>query len=89
MRSDLEKKVFDIIESTTKCKFTGRLHIEKEEGDPPLWGLFLYLDTEYTPITIAYQGTEEKFLELIKAEIKSRKLQKVKFWRAIKIYDDE
>ena len=33
--------------------------------------------------------TEEKFLELIKAEIKSRKLQKVKFWRAIKIYDDE
>ena len=39
----------------------------------------LYLDTEMTPLILAYEGTEEEFKDFVASEIKVRKLQNVRF----------
>jgi hypothetical protein len=41
--------------------------------------LLLYLDLEITPMVLAYEGNVDEFKEFIRKEMKTRKLQTVKF----------
>lgn len=86
----IEQEILQLIEDSIGCKYIGKLKVEKDDKeDPPIWGLFLFLDLEFTPIELAYQGTKEAFFDFIKKEMKSRKMQKIKFWKAVKEYRDE
>lgn len=86
----IEQDILQLIEDSIGCKYIGKLKVEKDDKEtPPLWGLFLYLDLEFTPIELAYQGTEDEFKEFIRKEMKTRKMNKIKFWNAIKEYRDE
>ena len=41
--------------------------------------MFMYLNLEYSPLIMSYQGTKEQFKDFIKKEIKSRKLERVSY----------
>lgn len=83
--AEIEKQVKEIIEEVTECKYVGRLKvIEEPTEDSTLWMLLLYLDLELTPMVLAYEGSEEEFKDFIRTEMKNRKLQYVKFWKATK-----
>ncbi len=76
----IEQEILQLIEDAIGCKYIGHLKVEKDDKeDPPVWGLFLFLDLEFTPIEMAYQGTEEEFKDFIKREMKTRKMNKIKY----------
>ena len=82
--TEIEKHIKEIIEEVTNCKYVGKLKVVEEPiNDSTLWMLLLYLDLEITPMILAYEGTENDFIDFIKKELKSRKLHTVKFWKAI------
>lgn len=81
--TEIEKHIKEIIEEVIDGKYIGKLKVVTEPvNDSILWMLLLYLDLEMTPLVLAYEGTEEEFTEFIRSEMKSRKLQTVKFWKA-------
>lgn len=81
--TEIEKHIKEIIEEVIDGKYIGKLKVVTEPvNDSTLWMLLLYLDLEMTPLVLAYEGTEEEFTEFIRSEMKSRKLQTVKFWKA-------
>lgn len=82
----LETEFRNLIDETVGGKYIGKLSIEKEDQQdgPPVWGLFMYLDLEYSPLILSYQGTKEQFKDFVKKEIKSRKLERVSYWKTIK-----
>lgn len=84
---ELENEIRELINCAVNGKYIGNLKIEKEEveGDDPIWTLFLFLDRTMTPLILSYQGTEEKFKDFVFKEIKTRKLERVSFYRAEKI----
>lgn len=79
----IENDIRNIIDEVTCSKYTGKLKVIKEilPEDSILWMLLLYLDTEMTPMILAYEGTEDEFKDFIRSEIKSRKLQTVHFFK--------
>lgn len=80
--TEIEKQIKEIIEEVVDGKYIGKLRVATEPiNDSTLWMLLLYLDLEMTPMILAYEGTEEEFKEFIRKEIKTRKLQTVKFWK--------
>lgn len=82
--TEIEKHIKEIIEEVTNSKYIGKLKvIEEPINDSTLWMLLLYLDLEITPMILAYEGTENDFIEFITKELKLRKLHTVKFWKAI------
>lgn len=93
--SELEQEVLDIIEETTCAKYIGKLKViisndVRQCGDPncrPLGGtiyeLRLYLDRWFTPIILSYEGNEEEFKDFLRQEFKSRKLERVGFYKLI------
>ena len=87
----LETEIRNIINETINGKYIGKLKVQKEDFDDgtTLWALFLYLDMEMSPLIMAYQGSEDKFKEFIRKEIKSRKLEMVSFWKAELEYADD
>ena len=88
----IELEIKNIIEDIICGKYIGKLKVSKEEmGDSVLWTLFLYLDLELSPMILAYEGSEDQFKNFIKDEIKERKLQGVRFWKAVQelSVDDE
>lgn len=81
--TEIEKHIKEIIEEVIDGKYIGKLKVVTEPvNDSTLWMLLLYLDLEMTPLVLAYEGTEKEFTEFIRSEMKSRKLQTVKFWKA-------
>ena len=83
--SNLELEIKNIIEEVICGKYVGKLKVVKEETkeNDPLWMLLLYLDLELSPMILAYEGTEERFKNFIRNEIKTRKLHNIHFWKAI------
>ena len=79
--TEIEKQIKEIIEEVIEGKYIGRLKVVTEpiNDNSILWMLLLYLDLEMTPMILAYEGTEDDFKEFIRSEMKSRKLQTVKF----------
>lgn len=85
--TEIEKQVKEIIEEVIEGKYIGKLKVVSEPiNDSVLWMLLLYLDLELTPMILAYEGDRREFLDFIRKELKARKLQTVKFWKAIQVY---
>mgnify|MGYP007032370912 CR=1 FL=1 len=83
----IEKDIKAIIEEVTCSKYVGKLKVVQDiVDDSIIWMLLLYLDMEMTPMVLAYEGTEEKFKDFIRDEMKSRKLQGVHFWKGVQEY---
>lgn len=74
----LEQEILDIINEVIEGKYIGRLNISHEDG---IWQLNLFFDRNYTPVSLAYEGTEDEFKKFVKKEIKKNKYEKVKFWK--------
>lgn len=70
--SDLENNILDIINEVTESIYVGGLKVTHEDG---IYTLFLYLNVEYAPIQLAYEGSEEEFKNYVKEEFKSRRLE--------------
>ena len=70
--NNLENDILDIINNVTESFYVGGLKVVKEDG---MYMLFLYLDVEYAPLQLAYEGTEDEFKNYIKDELKSRRLE--------------
>lgn len=84
---EIEKDIKEIIEEVINGKYIGKLKVVCEPiNDSTLWMLLLYLDLELTPMVLAYEGTLKEFKEFVAKEMKERKLQTVKFWRANQEY---
>lgn len=79
----LESEIRQLINDTISGKYIGRLRVQKEEypDGSLLWGLFLYLNVESSPIILAYQGSLEEFKDFIRREIKARKLEFVSYYK--------
>lgn len=81
--TEIESEIKEIIEEVVDGKYIGRLKVVTEPiNDSTLWMLLLYLDLEMTPMILAYEGNEREFKDFIRSEMKARKLQTVKFWKA-------
>lgn len=76
----LEQEILDIINETINGQYIGKLKVFNDEG---IWTLYLYLDQEFSPIQIGYSGSLEEFKDYVRKEIKTRKMEKVSYWRAI------
>lgn len=88
--TSLETEIKNIIEEVTKSKYIGKLKVKKESlENSTFWMLLLYLDTEFTPMILAYEGSESDFKDFIRTEMKSRKLERVGFWKAIQELPEE
>lgn len=75
----LEQEILDIIEEVTESKYNGKLRIVVE---PKIYQLNLYIDRELSPaITFAIEGTEDEFKDFIRKEFRSRKIEKVGFYK--------
>ena len=89
----LEQEVLCIINEVTESCYIGKLKVIVTEPkhnkcdskckilNDPIYELRLYLDRWYTPISLAYEGTEEGFKEFIKNEFKKNKYEKVHFYK--------
>ena len=75
--TELEQEILDIINTEIDGKYVGKLRVIHEG---PTWELRIYLDRWFTPIVLAFEGTEEEFKDFVKQEIKTRKLHKTKFY---------
>ena len=81
--TEIESEIKEIIEEVVDGKYIGKLKVVTEPiNDSTLWMLLLYLDLEMTPMILAYEGNEMEFKDFIRSEMKARKLQTVKFWKA-------
>lgn len=82
----LESEFRKLIDDTIGGKYIGKLAIEQEpqEDGKSVWTMFMYLNLEYSPLIMSYQGTKEQFKDFIKKEIKSRKLERVSYWKTTK-----
>ncbi len=82
--TNIESEIKAIIEDVICGKYVGKFRVIKEEVDDSIiWMLLLYLDLEMSPLVMAYEGSEEQFKNFVRDEIKTRKLQDVKFWTAL------
>jgi len=90
--TELEQEVLEIIEQTTCCKYTGKLKVDVLTDEPdcqdPCWESYntvyqlkLYLDREFTPIVLSYEGDEDGFKKFVQEEIKNRKIEKTRFFK--------
>lgn len=78
--SDLENEILDIINEVTESIYVGGLKVTYEYG---IYTLFLYLDVEYAPIQLAYEGSEEDFKNYVRTEFKSRRLENIRRGRLV------
>lgn len=79
----IEEEILNIINTAIEGKYIGKLKVINDEG---FWTLFIYLDQEMSPLVMSYEGDYEKFKDFIYNEFKTRQMQRVSFWKAVKIY---
>lgn len=70
----LEKKVRDIIETTTCSKYVGRIEVDHFDG---IYSLRIGMDGKSVLICLGYEGDEDGFLKYVESEMINRKPQ----WR--------
>lgn len=71
---NLEQEILDLINDTTESNYIGGLKVTHEDG---IYTLFLYLDVQFAPIQLVYEGSEDDFKNYIRNELKSRRLESV------------
>ena len=74
----LEQEILEIINTTIDGKYIGRLRAFSNGKN--MWELRLYLDRWFTPVVLAFEGTEDEFKEFVRKEIKTRKMEKTKYY---------
>jgi len=86
--TELEQEILDIINCTICGKYIGKLRVIKHKTKPQcgdvyttIYELRLYLDREFTPIVLSYEGTEDEFKEFIREEIRKRKIENTRFFK--------
>lgn len=102
--TQLEQEVLNIINETIEGCYIGKLHIniiypEQQCGDPKcrplndtIYELYFYLDREFTPQVLSYEGTEDEFKRFVKQEFKKSKYEKIHFYKITRepiVLDDE
>lgn len=81
---NIETQIRNIIEKTMQCKYVGKIKVEVEDLPGGVFRtLFLYLDTDHSPIIMGIQGTEKEFLDFISKEIKTRTLNYISFYKTM------
>lgn len=76
--TEIEEEIRQIINDTTERVYITKLHVRHEDG---IWTLYLYLNRVLVPMVMSYEGTEEGFKKFVKKEMKSRRLEEVKYWK--------
>ena len=88
--NDMEQAILDIIESKYKCKYTGHIKVTKLGKGGKGFKVELDFDNLDKPIIqMSADLTAEDFLKFVEQELVSRQLQRVKFFRGIKIYPED
>ena len=88
--NNMEKAILDIIEEKYKCKYTGNIKVTKLGRGWEGYKVVLDFDNQDKPlIEISADLEAEDFLKFVEQELVSRQLQKVKFFRGVKIYPED
>ena len=74
----LEEEIKQIIDETTDREYVSKLRVVKEDDT---YILYLYLNRELVPMTMGCQGDEETFKKFVRKEMKTRRLQEVRYWK--------
>lgn len=76
----MEHEIRQLINEIVGGKYVGKLKVSEDKMEnSSFWTLMLYLDTEMTPLILAYEGTLDEFKTFIAEELKMRKLHNIKF----------
>jgi len=81
--TDLKQAILDCIRQLYKMEFIGEIKIE--DLDPIGYKVSLNLDRSENPLVLIADLPDDKFLEFMREEIRSRKLHKVKHYLATKV----
>ena len=88
--NNMEKEIFDMIESVYKCKYTGHVKVTKLGKGWAGYKVVIDLDNPDIPmINISADLEAEDFLKFVEQELVSRQLHRVKFFRGVKIYPED
>ena len=85
--NELELQVLQIIRDVYEKEYVGKLKVTQTENG---YILRLYLNKpDNMPILIAADLNAEDFLKYVRQELKSRQLQKINFYKGVKIYPED
>ena len=88
--NEMEKAIFDMIQRKYKCIYTGHVKVTKLGLGGTGYKVVIDLDNPDKPlIQIAADLNAEDFLKFVEQELVSRQLQKVKYFRGVKIYPED
>ena len=88
--NEMEEAILNIIENKYKCKYNGGIKVTKLGKGWEGYKLVLDLgNPDIRPINISADLNAEDFLKFIEKELNSRQLQRVKYFRGIKIYPED
>jgi hypothetical protein len=88
--NDMEKAILNILECKYKCTFTGHIKVTKlGKGGTGYKVVFDFDNLDKPVLQISADLNAEDFLKFVEQELVSRQLQRVKFFRGIKIYPED
>ena len=88
--NDMEKAILDIIRKRYKREYTGGLKVTKLGKGGTVYKFVFDFDNLDKPVLqISADLNAEDFLKFVEQEIVSRQLQRVKYFRGIKIYPED
>ena len=88
--NDMEKAILDILECKYKCTFTGHIKVTKlGKGGTGYKVEFDFDNLDKPVLQISADLNAEDFLKFVEQELVSRQLQKVKYFRGVKIYPED
>lgn len=78
--SKLESEILEIIDTTINGHYIGSFKVLVEDN---LYTLMIHMNQEQAPLLLCKEGTEEEFKNFIRDEFRTRKMEKVSYWKAI------
>jgi len=82
MLTPLEQATLDIINRVYNCTYVGKLKLEIINDN--CYKLTLGLHTPEKPLIIAMEGDDESYKKFIEQELRTRRLDKTKFYSGYK-----
>ena len=88
--NEMEKAILDIIQKKYKCIYTGHIKVTKLGKGETGYKAIIDLDNPDKPmIQLSADLNAEDFLKFVEQELVSRQLQRVKYFKGIKIYPED
>ena len=88
--NEMEEAILHIIECKYKCKYTGGIKVVKLGQGGTGYKVIIDLDNPDVPmIQLAADLNAEDFLKFVEQELVSKQLQRVKYFRGVKIYPED